>query len=188
MTFKATTIILFICLFVSFTFGYDFREKYIQLKNDVSQQNRAKEVKEGLYKLKLINWVYTNSERITFDIAKQIVEEVLNVDHPILVLAVFSVESEFNPTAISRTGAQGLGQIMYSHWGIELEKQKIIKNKKDLFGIKENIKATSHILKTLMTQSDGDVIKTLKAYLGEHQYRYNSKVFTAYVSLSALKD
>jgi hypothetical protein len=185
---KVPFITVCILLIVCSIIGFSYRGKYVQLEKERTQQKRAQEVKEVLYKLKLTNWVFKNSERITQDTAKQIVEETFKVDHPVLVLAVINIESEFNPSAVSRTGAMGLGQIMYSHWGPELEKQGIIKNKKDLFGIKENIRATSYILKVLMEKSDGDIIKTLKLYLGEHQYRYNSKIFTSYVAVSALKD
>jgi len=178
------SILLIITSFVAFTSMTEHR----QLKNNILQQEHAQEVNKSLYKLKMTNWAFKNSERIAYVTAKEIIDEALKVNHSILVLSVISVESQFNPSAVSYKGAIGLGQIMYGHWGKDLEKLKIIKDKRDLFGIKENLMATSYILDLQMKQANGDVVKALKFYLGESQSRYTNKIFTSYVSLSALRD
>jgi soluble lytic murein transglycosylase-like protein len=157
-------------------------------EREISQQILAESNLKSLYKLKVANWVAKNSNQITYKMAKYIAEEALKVKHPLLVLAVVSAESEFNPSSVSYKGAIGLGQIMPIHWEAELIKQGIILQKRDLFGVKENLMATSYILDKYMTQSEGDVVKALKLYLGASHYKYSNKVFTAYVSLSALKD
>jgi len=187
---KKTIFILFaIGIFIFLVSGiFKLYEKINKFEIEMSQQRIAQINLENLYKLKITNWVARNSNQITYKMAKYITEEALKVKHPILVLAVVSVESEFNPSAVSYKGAIGLGQIMPKHWETELIKQGIILQKRDLFGITENLMATSYILDKYMSQSEGDVVKALKLYLGINQYRYSNKVFTAYVSLSALRD
>jgi soluble lytic murein transglycosylase-like protein len=140
------------------------------------------------YRNSLTKWVYDNSEKIDYDTAFEIVNAALANNHTILVLAVVGAESMFNPYAVSNKGAIGLGQIMYGYWGKRLQEKKIIESKRDLFGVKSNISATSHILDLNMEESKGDVIRALKMYLGADHTRYKNAVFANYVRLSMLRE
>jgi len=140
------------------------------------------------YRNSLTKWVYDNSEKIDYDTAFEIVNAALANNHTILVLAVVGAESMFNPYVVSSKGAVGLGQIMYNHWGERLQKRKIAESRRDLFRIKNNIAATGYILDFMMAESKGDVVKTLKMYLGADHSRYKNAVFANYVRLSMLKE
>jgi len=140
------------------------------------------------YRNALTRWVYENSEKINYSTAREIVDGVLSNYHPVLILAVMEVESSFNPMAVSKKGAVGLGQVMYGTWGKILEKEKIIKSKRDLFGVKDNIMATGYILNAYMEESKGDVIAALRKYLGTSHTKYENRVFSNYVRLSILRN
>ncbi len=72
------------------------------------------------------------------------------------IKAVIKVESNFNPYAISRAGAQGLMQLMPSvakNLGVE-----------DPFDPRENIFGGTKLLRTLIDQYEGDINLILAAY------------------------
>ena len=73
-----------------------------------------------------------------------------------LIKAVIAVESGFNPTAVSRTGARGLMQLMPAtarHYGVN-----------DPFDPAQNIRAGARYLRDLMVRYENDMELTLAAY------------------------
>jgi soluble lytic murein transglycosylase-like protein len=92
--------------------------------------------------------------------------------HPEMVLAVINVESNFNPWAISRVGAQGLMQIM-PFW------LKEIPNAGDnLFDIRTNLRFGCTILKYYIDQEQGDFTRALARYNGSvGKVWYPNRVF-----------
>ncbi len=104
-----------------------------------------------------------------------LVAKEVNID-PVLLLAVISVESNFNPTTKSHAGAEGLMQVMTS----------VHKDKYDLYGgttaaVKPevNIRVGAYILKYLIATA-GSLRNGLKYYVGaanaEHDGGYADKV------------
>ncbi len=73
-----------------------------------------------------------------------------------LISAVMAVESNFNPEAVSRTGAQGLMQLMPAtarEMGVE-----------DAFDPRQNILGGTRYLRLMANSFDGDLVLTLAAY------------------------
>lgn len=73
-----------------------------------------------------------------------------------LLAAVISVESGFNPNAVSRKGAKGLMQLMPDtarRFGV-----------KDVFAVHENLNGGAAYLRLLLTQFDNDLRLALAAY------------------------
>lgn len=132
-------------------------------------------------------WVYKNSTKISSKTSSIIVTEAFKYKNPILLLAVFQAESEFNPTALSHAGAIGLGQIMWKSWGDELKKAGIAREARDLYDIATNVQATSFVLDTLLKTNGGDIQKTLTSYLGAHQKPYQDKIAYNFLNLSLTK-
>jgi len=86
-----------------------------------------------------------------------------------LVKAVIKTESDFNPYAVSKKGAQGLMQLM-PHKAREL-------NVSDPFDPRENLQAGISHLGTLLNRFDGDVKLALAAYnAGENAVHKNNGV------------
>lgn len=78
-----------------------------------------------------------------------------------LIRAVITVESAFNPSAVSHAGAQGLMQLMpatASEMGVQ-----------DVFDPRQNILGGTRYLRTLANTFDGDIVLTLAAYNAGHQ-------------------
>jgi len=75
---------------------------------------------------------------------------------PALVNAIIMAESEYNPRAVSKSGARGLMQLMPAT-AAEL-------GVKDIFNPQQNIDGGVRYFKQLVNRFDGDVILALAAY------------------------
>jgi hypothetical protein len=94
---------------------------------------------------------------------------------PLLILAVISVESRFNPIAESVMGAKGLMQIMPRY---HLEKFEPFGGLKSVFDPEANITAGAKIIKEYTVRTR-DVSEALQMYVGtsdETDYSYPNKV------------
>ena len=79
---------------------------------------------------------------------------------PYELLAIASVESNFNPKAISSAGAVGLFQVMCKFWYKRSGYKSIIQCNKDLLNPKPNIRAGARILTKIRKkykQCEGDL-------------------------------
>jgi soluble lytic murein transglycosylase-like protein len=98
---------------------------------------------------------------------------------PMLVLAVMSVESSFDPMAQSSAGAQGLMQVLTR---VHLEKFMPFGGIRAAFDPVANIRVGSAILREYL-QREGTVEGALKVYVGaaflEHDGGYGAKVLNA---------
>lgn len=93
---------------------------------------------------------------------------------PELVLAVIEVESRFNPYAISKSGAQGLMQVM-PFWLDEIGHPD-----DNLIKISTNLRMGCTILKYYMEMENNDLHKALARYNGSAGSRvYSTKVLDA---------
>ncbi len=104
---------------------------------------------------------------------------------PMLVLAVMSVESSFNPKAQSHAGAQGLMQVLTR---VHAEKFMPFGGIPAAFDPVANIRVGSAILKEYLKR-EGTVEGALKSYVGaalaEHDGGYGSKVLNARERIAA---
>ena len=95
---------------------------------------------------------------------------------PILILAVISVESRFNPIAESTMGAKGLMQIIPRY---HAEKFDPLGGEKVAFDPEANILVGAKVLKEYIRRT-GDVIDALQMYVGasteENENGYSAKV------------
>ena len=148
--------------------------------------------KEQAYQYRLGNWVYQNSSKIVHSVACQIVDETMKYDHPLLLLALIQTESEFSPTAKSHKDCIGLGQIRWNDgekdvWGKALIADGICKEKRDLYDIATNIKASNFILTHELKKSKGDAVQALQGYVGGRHKPYVDKVIQNFLHLSMIK-
>lgn len=104
---------------------------------------------------------------------------------PMLVLAVMSVESSFNPRAQSHAGAQGLMQVLTR---VHVDKFMPFGGIVAAFDPVANIRVGSAILKEYLTR-EGSVEGALKSYVGaalaEHDGGYGQKVLNARERIAA---
>ncbi len=93
---------------------------------------------------------------------------------PELILALIEVESRFDPYAISRSGAQGLMQVM-PFWLKEIGHPD-----DNLINIDTNLRLGCTILKYYMNMENNDLRKALARYNGSNGSRiYSNKVLRA---------
>lgn len=91
--------------------------------------------------------------------------------HPELVLAVIHIESRFDRFAISRSGAQGLMQVM-PFWLKEIGHPN-----DNLVDLRTNLRLGCTILKYYLDMENGDLVKALARYNGSAGTRkYADKV------------
>ena len=97
---------------------------------------------------------------------------------PMLLFSIILHESKFNSTAVSRTGAKGLGQIISNPgWTDKLIKDGAIKEIRDLHDPIKGVIAADKVLGYHMTRVHGDLMKGLSDYVGS----INSPGQTKYV-------
>jgi len=98
---------------------------------------------------------------------------------PLLILAIISVESRFNPLAESPAGAQGLMQVLTR---VHFAKFRPFGGIQAAFDPVANLKVGTAILRHYL-QSHETVALALKAYVGasqaEHDFGYGAKVMAA---------
>ena len=139
-----------------------------RLMSSVENQRIVAEFFEKKYKLdrKQIQEYVSN----TVLIAKEV-----NID-PILLLAVMSVESNFNPHSKSQAGAEGLMQVMTS---MHTDKYALYGGPTDAIKPEVNIRVGAYILKNLIA-TGGSLRNGLKYYVGaanlDHDGGYADKV------------
>ena len=93
---------------------------------------------------------------------------------PELVLALIEVESHFDPYAISKSGAQGMMQIM-PFWLDEIGRPD-----DNLIDMKTNLRMGCTILKYYMDMENNDLHRALARYNGSRGSKvYSNKVLTA---------
>jgi|GEM_PF-1023842 soluble lytic murein transglycosylase-like protein len=117
--------------------------------------------------------------------ANTIVAEAFKNGHkrdlqPELILAVIAVESTFKEKAVSPVGARGLMQVMPS---AHPRKVKSIGGLRALYDPKKNISVGTHILAQYLSQSSGNLRRTLLRYNGDSRgsrSRYPEKVLRVY--------
>lgn len=121
---------------------------------------------------------FVKDEQLRLSMLKQIHLEATRAElQPELVLALIEVESHFDSYAISKSGAQGMMQVM-PFWLDEIGRAE-----DNLIEIKTNLRMGCTILKYYMDMENNDLHKALARYNGSR----GSKVYSNKV-LNALRD
>ena len=134
----------------------------------------------------LTKWVYEHSKQTSLATCKEIVQESLKTDKPLLMLSLIEVESNFVITAVSIKGAMGLSQVMPGIHEKELIAKSIIKERRDLFDIIPSVRAGNLVLSSCLKQSKDDVPKALELYLGGQDGWYVKRILSNLANLDLL--
>ena len=129
------------------------------------------------------NYILTYYKKVPPQIASQIADSLFQLsmkhDVPLIaVLGVMEVESHFNPYVVSRKGARGLMQVMYTIWKKELD----LKNTNELHDIEKGTEAGIRVLRKYLDKEKNNMDKALKRYNGlgkGSDPNYIKKVYTA---------
>ncbi|MDP6376894.1 MAG: transglycosylase SLT domain-containing protein [Pseudomonadales bacterium] len=128
-----------------------------------SEQRLLPFVNDGPERLRILEAAYRESHRQQLD--------------PDLVMAVMEVESHFDRFAISKSGAQGLMQVM-SFWRIEIGRPQ-----DNLTDLETNIRYGTTILAHYLDLADGDLVDALGHYNGSRgKLKYPERVVKAWRS------
>ena len=95
---------------------------------------------------------------------REIVESAYQTDRPVLLLALITVESHFDPFAVSVSDAVGCAQIIPKYWLGELVDNKIIRSNRDLRDPKKCTLIADYVLGKYLEKYNGDIEKALAAY------------------------
>ena len=135
----------------------------------------------------LVAFVKENKHGKTTDReAERIVNACMKTHDPLFYLSLIKTESSYYPKAVSRVGAIGLGQVMYSVHHKDLKRKGIIRSKQDLFHIENNVKASEHVYSNYLDESNGSHRKALARYLGCHSNSYINKTLETYRHLKKI--
>lgn len=165
------------------------------LKNNGIQPTNAAAIKPATLtqqQKRVVNWL-SKRYRVSQDAIKMMTSAAYNAGKelkvdPLLILAVISIESRFNPFAESPMGAQGLMQVMSDVHEARFE---------DFGGIHAalnpiaNIKVGTSILKEYITRT-GSITGGLKMYVGASDLQsdggYGVKVLSEYAHLKSVAE
>lgn len=157
---------------------------------DTKQTQVVKEISSEKNRMKseaaLTKWVYDHSKQISLATCKEIVQESLKTDKPLLMLSLIEVESNFVLTAVSSKGAMGLTQVMPGIHEKELIAKSIIKERRDLFDVIPSVRAGNLVLSSCLKQSKDDVPKALELYLGGQDGWYVKRILSNLANLDLL--
>lgn len=172
LTYVILFILIVIFIFVIFLqINKSNRNQILQLKSDIevyrkmiNERNKnLKEKKNELEYFYFKDFYYTVTDakmsQILFLIWKY---SAINEINPYHVLSIMSVESAFNPKAVSNMGAYGLMQVHYVSWKIKYN----LKKPEELFDIERNIKIGCEIFKLYMDEANGN--------FGQAAFLYNT--------------
>ena len=95
---------------------------------------------------------------------REIVESAYQTDKPILLLALITVESHFDPFAVSASGAVGCAQVKPKYWLDELINNKIIRSNRDLRDPSKCALVADYVISKYLEKYNGDIEKALAAY------------------------
>lgn len=173
---------IFICLFFALlaSLVYNFDESLSTTTPVVDLVEIDNTKNNSIY----IDWILKRSTKISRQTATDIYNTAMSMENGLLYIALVYIESNFNPTAVSKKGAIGLTQIMPGIWVKTLKEQKIIKEKKDLFDYDKSLLASKYIL-TEYYKKTGSWKKALNKYVGGDK-KYANKVLAAYGELLLL--
>ena len=147
------------------------------------------------YEEALATWIYKNSSQTSLAMCQEFVRETKGINHQLIYLAIASVESTFNPTAITKkTGSLGVPtgtgawQINWNAHSKELIKRGIAKDRRDLFNISNGIQAAIYVYEGIcLPQEHGDPVRALDCYLGGSDMYYRKSIMENHMRLSMLK-
>lgn len=144
--------------------------KSVFLSNTMKVDSKTREAIIEIYYPKIDKTV----SRDTFEIIVNTMFDESKM--PMLLFAIVFHESKFNPTAVSKTGAKGLPQII-GGWEKKLIEDGVIKETRDLHDPIKGVLAGDKVLGYHMTRVNGDLMKGLNDYVGS----VNSPGQTKYV-------
>lgn len=160
--------LLTVCLFVASVYAFVSLKMGMPLPVNVVQPQVTYRISESYKteeaKTAVIKWMRDRSVAPD-DILSKIYDEAARHTHPNLILAICAVESNFNPGVQSAKGAMGLMGILPAVWTDELIKQGILRDKKDLYLISNNIASGIYVLRKYMLKSK-NLEDALYAYVG----------------------
>lgn len=146
-----------------------------------------KRVHAAKHRDKLVAFVKENKYgKTTNQEAERIVNACMKTHDPLLYLSLIKTESSYYPRAVSKVGARGLGQVMYSVHHKDLKRKGIISTKEDLFNIEKNVRASEHVYSNYLEESNGSHQKALAKYLGCHSKSYIRKTLETYSHLKKI--
>lgn len=135
------------------------------------------------HKYRAVGEYLASRYRVSSELATTIVSRAYATGHeikldPMLILAVISIESSFNPVAVSSMGAKGLMQVIPR---FHPEKFHPLGGEEAAFDPEVNIMVGAQVLKQYMRRA-GDLADALRMYVGassdENENGFSAKVLT----------
>lgn len=156
-----------------------FRKLYTKCSVLEKQCTEAQKIRE-LQEEALFTYIRSKyikiPEMVAREIAKQTVAICAEKDAPfIIIVGIMEVESDFNPTVVSKAGARGLMQVMPKIWVKELE---YLSESRDLheigLGVQAGVDVYLHYFDAAKSTSGA-----LGKYFGNGHAGYQEKVYKA---------
>jgi len=95
---------------------------------------------------------------------REMAEQALQHDDGLLLLALITVESHFDPFAVSSAGAVGCGQVKPSYWDKFLRERGIVRSKRDYRDPRKCVDIAAAVLDKLLLDTKDDLHQALVVY------------------------
>jgi hypothetical protein len=161
----------------------DYKSRITLLENHIENVKMADMYTDVMFNIivsqRVKEWAKLNAKRDIKDSElEEIVKVAMSYEHWKLILAIISVESNFDRFAVSSVGATGLMQVMHSVWGNELG----IPDINATFEIDNNISYGAEIINRYLHECDNNIHGALNRYVGGSSV-YGKKVLSKYAEL-----
>jgi len=95
---------------------------------------------------------------------RETVEQALQYPNGMFLLALITVESHFDPFAVSSAGAVGCGQVKPSNWHRYLSDKGIVASKRDYRDPRKCVDIAAAVLEYFLDRTDGRIVEALAQY------------------------
>lgn len=139
-------------------------EECHRLRRSCALELQAKAAAQDATQLVYRLAVQKSKRYVPLRFVREMVETAMRYDDGVLLVALITVESHFDPFDVSPSGAVGCGQVKPSVWDKFLKEKGIVQSDRDYRDPVKCVDIAAAVLNHLLEKAEGDITKALAYY------------------------